>query len=92
MASTLSVGWRGDPARWPGGRAGGTGGCVGLRASSEIGGTVCFLLALFNMPIAGASAILQSLPLAVTLAGRLSSANRSAGGATSPSPSAFSAW
>ena len=41
---------------------------IGLRSLSEIGGTVCFLLALFNMPIAGATAILQSLPLAVTLA------------------------
>ena len=40
--------------------------CVG-----EIGGTACFLTALFNMPIANASAILQSLPLAVTLAAAL---------------------
>ena len=41
---------------------------IGIRSLSEIGGTVCFPLALFNMPIAGAAAILQSLPLAVTLA------------------------
>jgi drug/metabolite transporter (DMT)-like permease len=36
--------------------------CVG-----EIGGTLCFLTALFHMPIANATAILQSVPLAVTL-------------------------
>jgi drug/metabolite transporter (DMT)-like permease len=41
---------------------------IQLRSLGEIGGTVCFLLALFNMPLAGATAILQSLPLAVTLA------------------------
>ena len=40
---------------------------IGLRCLAEIGGTVCFLTALFHMPIANASAILQSLPLAVTL-------------------------
>jgi drug/metabolite transporter (DMT)-like permease len=37
----------------------------------EIGGTACFLTALFNMPLANASAILQALPLAVTLAAAL---------------------
>lgn len=41
---------------------------MGLRTLGEIGGTFCFLTALFNMPIANASAILQSLPLAITLA------------------------
>ena len=40
---------------------------LALRAAGEIGGTLCFLTALFNMPIANATAILQSLPLAVTL-------------------------
>jgi len=44
---------------------------IGLRAVGEIGGGLCFLTALFNMPIANASAILQSLPLAVTLAAAL---------------------
>jgi len=39
-----------------------------LRSVGEIGGTFCFLTALFHMPIANASAILQSLPLAITLA------------------------
>lgn len=38
-----------------------------LRMAGEIGATLCFLTALFNMPIANATAILQSMPLAVTL-------------------------
>jgi drug/metabolite transporter (DMT)-like permease len=41
------------------------------RLVGEIGGTLCFLTALFNMPIANATAILQALPLAVTLAAAL---------------------
>lgn len=41
---------------------------LALRMVGEIGGTLCFLTALFNMPIANATAILQALPLAVTLA------------------------
>lgn len=41
---------------------------LATRMFGEIGGTVCFLTALFNMPIANATAILQALPLAVTLA------------------------
>jgi drug/metabolite transporter (DMT)-like permease len=44
---------------------------VALRTLGEIGGTVCFLTALFSMPIANASAILQSVPLAVTLGAAL---------------------
>ena len=40
---------------------------IALRMFGEIGGTICFLTALFNMPIANATAILQSMPLAVTL-------------------------
>jgi S-adenosylmethionine uptake transporter len=44
---------------------------VGVRCVAEIGGTACFLTALFHMPIANASAILQSLPLAVTLGAAL---------------------
>lgn len=44
---------------------------IGYRVVGEIAGTVCFLTALFNMPIANASAILQSVPLAVTLAAAL---------------------
>lgn len=40
---------------------------IGLRTIGEIGATVCFLTALFNMPLANATAILQAAPLAVTL-------------------------
>lgn len=46
-------------------------GIMGLRLIGEIGGTFCFLTALFNMPIANATAILQALPLAITLASAL---------------------
>jgi drug/metabolite transporter (DMT)-like permease len=41
---------------------------LGLRMIGEVGGTLCFLTALFNMPIANATAILQVLPLVITLA------------------------
>ena len=41
---------------------------LGLRTVGEVGGTVCFLTALFNMPLANATAILQSMPLGVALA------------------------
>ena len=44
---------------------------LALRLVGEVGATYCFLNALFNMPIANATAILQSLPLAVTLAAAL---------------------
>jgi len=39
---------------------------VGVRALAEMTATVLYLTALFNMPIANATAILQALPLAVT--------------------------
>lgn len=39
-----------------------------FRLVGEVGGTICFLTALFHMPLANATAILQVLPLAVTLA------------------------
>lgn len=39
-----------------------------LRLVGEVGGTLCYLTALFNMPLANATAILQALPLGVTLA------------------------
>ncbi len=42
-----------------------------LRAVGELGGTFFFLTALFNMPIANVSAILQVLPLSVSLAAAL---------------------
>ena len=40
---------------------------VGLRLVAEIGAAYFFLTALFNMPLANVTAILQSLPLVVTL-------------------------
>ncbi|MCK5921035.1 MAG: DMT family transporter, partial [Methylococcales bacterium] len=46
-------------------------GTIALRAGAEISATFCYLTALFNMPLASATAILQVLPLAVTLAGAL---------------------
>ncbi|WP_371170947.1 DMT family transporter [Aliiroseovarius sp. 2305UL8-7] len=39
-----------------------------LRSIAEAGATYCFLTALFNMPIANVTAVLQVLPLTVTLA------------------------
>lgn len=44
---------------------------VGLRAICEIGGTVSFLVALAHLPIANVSAVLQALPLAVTMGAAL---------------------
>lgn len=44
---------------------------VALRSLSEIGAAYTFFMALFNMPLANVSAILQALPLTVTLAGAL---------------------
>lgn len=41
------------------------------RAFGEIAATYCYLTALFNMPLANLTAIMQSLPLVVTLAGSL---------------------
>ena len=44
---------------------------AGLRTIGEAGAAYFFITALFNMPLANATAILQSLPLAVTLAGAM---------------------
>ena len=59
-------------ARWMGGlnfrMTGFDGFLVTLRALSEIGATYFFLSALVHMPIANVTAILQVLPLTVTLA------------------------
>jgi len=43
-------------------------GIIAIRTLAEIGGTVLFLAALVHMQLANLSAIMQSLPLAVTLA------------------------
>ena len=42
-----------------------------VRMFGEIGGTFCFLTALFNIPLADATAILMAMPLAVTLGASL---------------------
>jgi drug/metabolite transporter (DMT)-like permease len=44
---------------------------VALRAGGELSATVFYLLALQNMPIANVSAVLQALPLAVTMGAAL---------------------
>ena len=44
---------------------------IGLRTTSEVAAAYFFLTALVHIPIADATAILQALPLAVTLAGAL---------------------
>ena len=44
---------------------------TGVRTAAEVGTAWFFLNALFNMPIANATAILQTVPLTVTLAGAL---------------------
>jgi S-adenosylmethionine uptake transporter len=46
-------------------------GLLALRTGAEICAVYFFLTALFNMPLANATAILQALPLAVTLTGAL---------------------
>jgi drug/metabolite transporter (DMT)-like permease len=42
-------------------------GPVALRIVGEVGGTVAFLAAITHLPLANTSAIMQSLPLAITL-------------------------
>jgi drug/metabolite transporter (DMT)-like permease len=44
---------------------------LGLRSIGDVGATLLYLTALFNMPIADATAILQFLPLAITAAAAL---------------------
>lgn len=57
--------WRGAFRIWPGR---GDAGLVGMRTIAEVGATICFLTALFNMPLANVTAILQTLPLTIALA------------------------
>ena len=47
-----------------------------LRAIGEIAATYCYLTALIHMPLANITAIMQSLPLSVTLAGALFLGNK----------------
>ena len=61
----VSLAWASGALRYkalPGDR-----GLIALRVVGEIGATCCFLTALFNMPIANASAIMQVTGLVVTL-------------------------
>lgn len=44
---------------------------VTLRVGAEVGGTVAFLAAIVNLPLANTAAIFQALPLAVTLGAAL---------------------
>lgn len=44
---------------------------VFLRLVGEVGGTVCFLAALPHLPLGNISAVLQALPLAVTMGAAL---------------------
>lgn len=46
-------------------------GLIGLRSLAEVGAAYFFITALFNMPLANATAIIQTIPLSVTLAGAL---------------------
>ncbi|WP_175556934.1 DMT family transporter [Shimia gijangensis] len=46
-------------------------GMIGLRTASEIGAAYFFVTALMHMPIANVTAVLQVLPLTVTLGGAL---------------------
>ncbi len=46
-------------------------GLVALRSGAEVGAAYTFITALFNMPLANATAIIQTIPLTVTLAGAL---------------------
>ena len=67
-AILLPVAWRLGALRRPKGR---DALFVGLRTGAEIGAAYLFISALFRMPLANATAILQALPLTVTLAGAL---------------------
>jgi S-adenosylmethionine uptake transporter len=44
---------------------------IAFRSAAEVATAYCFLTALFNMPLANVTAILQVLPLSVTLASAL---------------------
>ena len=65
-AAFLLLAWRLGALCWPAAR---DRGLIGLRVLAECAAAGFFLTALFNMPLANATAILQSLPLAMTVAG-----------------------
>lgn len=64
IASRSPGGWH----LWPSGR---DRGLLALRTLGEVSATLTFLVALTHMPLANLSAIMQSLPLAVTLTAAL---------------------
>ncbi len=65
----LVLAWRMGALRLPAGAR--DRGLLVLRTAAEVAAAGLFLTALFNMPLANATALLQSLPLAMTLAGAL---------------------
>ncbi|PRY93471.1 S-adenosylmethionine uptake transporter [Hasllibacter halocynthiae] len=67
-AVLVPVAWWRGALRLPGG---GDALFVLLRTAAEIGAAFLFISALFRMPLANATAILQALPLTITLAGAL---------------------
>lgn len=59
IAARMGVLWPKIPRR--------DGGIIALRIGAETLAAYCFLTALFNMPIANVTAVLQALPLTITL-------------------------
>ena len=66
MVALAVIGWRMGALKFLMGREDWI--WIALRTAGEVGGTFAFLIALKHMPLANLSAILQALPLAVTLA------------------------
>ena len=64
-----ALAWRGGALRLPPDRA--DRGWLALRSLAEVGAAFFFVTALFHMPIANVTAILQALPLTVTAAAAL---------------------
>lgn len=63
------IAWRAGALRLPDSR--GDRWLIAIRSLTEVGAAFTFFVALFNMPIANVSAVLQALPLTVTLTGAL---------------------
>lgn len=61
--------WRSGAVRWRGTRA--DAGWLALRTAAEVGAAFLFIAALFRIPFANATAILQAVPLTVTAAAAL---------------------
>nr|WP_281365980.1 DMT family transporter [Halovulum dunhuangense] len=69
VVALFLLAWASGALRWRPQRR--DAGLITLRSIAEVASTVTFLTALANMPIASTTAILQSAPLAVTLAAAL---------------------